>query len=180
MRVGIIGDTHGYLDPQVLEIFSGVHRILHAGDIGRMEVIKELEKVAPVVAVCGNHESPEIIRTYPRRRKVVLDGVGIYLTHDFGPIHLVQYSPLASLMVERLEELARREGIKVVIFGHTHSALQMEVGNFFLFNPGYSGGDLKEPSRTVGLAEIEEGRFVGKIISLSTSGGPTTTDRDIF
>ncbi len=54
MLIGVISDTHGYFDPRLPDVFRGVERILHAGDIGSLEVVERLEAIAPVVAVHGN------------------------------------------------------------------------------------------------------------------------------
>ncbi|HAV64105.1 MAG TPA: YfcE family phosphodiesterase, partial [Verrucomicrobiales bacterium] len=54
MRIGVISDTHGYLDPKIPALFQGVEHILHAGDIGYASIILELEQIAPVTAVLGN------------------------------------------------------------------------------------------------------------------------------
>ena len=54
MKIGVISDTHNFLDPKVHELFAGVNHILHAGDIGNATIISELEAIAPVTAVYGN------------------------------------------------------------------------------------------------------------------------------
>ena len=54
MKIGVISDTHNFLDPKIAELFSGVGHILHAGDIGNTSIISELEEIAPVTAVYGN------------------------------------------------------------------------------------------------------------------------------
>ncbi|TFG45856.1 MAG: metallophosphoesterase, partial [Gemmatimonadales bacterium] len=54
MRLGIISDTHGLLRPEVFEVFREVDHILHAGDIGPLDILTELEAIAPVTAVFGN------------------------------------------------------------------------------------------------------------------------------
>ena len=67
MRVGVIADTHDYVDPLVYEIFKGVDCILHAGDVEAMWVIKRLEEIAPVFVACGNHESEEVKESYRKQ-----------------------------------------------------------------------------------------------------------------
>ncbi|HWC59098.1 MAG TPA: metallophosphoesterase family protein, partial [Verrucomicrobiae bacterium] len=57
MKIGVISDTHNFLDPQIPELFKGVEHIIHGGDIGTMEMISELEKIAPVTAVTGQTDS---------------------------------------------------------------------------------------------------------------------------
>jgi putative phosphoesterase len=53
-RIGVVGDTHGYLDPAVLELFAGVDHVIHCGDIGDPEILAELAKIGPLTAVAGN------------------------------------------------------------------------------------------------------------------------------
>jgi len=65
MRIGVVSDTHGYLNPRVVEVLEGVDRILHAGDIGSQEVILRLEAVAPVTAVRGNNDRTGPTAGYP-------------------------------------------------------------------------------------------------------------------
>ena len=58
MRIGVISDTHNFFDPQIPKMFAGVEHILHAGDIGQLQILQELEQIAPVTAVCGNTDDP--------------------------------------------------------------------------------------------------------------------------
>ena len=57
MKIGVISDTHGFLDPKIFELFAGVEHILHAGDIGFASIILELQEIAPVTAVYGNTDA---------------------------------------------------------------------------------------------------------------------------
>ncbi len=56
MKIGVISDTHGFLDPKILKLFTGVGHILHAGDIGDPFIPFELEQIAPVTVVVGNND----------------------------------------------------------------------------------------------------------------------------
>ena len=60
MKIGVISDTHGYLDPQLAEVLAGVDAILHAGDVGSEEVLRDLEGLAKVYAVRGNVDSADM------------------------------------------------------------------------------------------------------------------------
>src|SRR5690606_27665451 len=81
MRLGVISDTHGLLRPQVFEAFAEVDHIIHAGDVGSMDIITELEAIAPVTAVYGNTDDGEIRSKLPRVAELQLDGFQLVVTH---------------------------------------------------------------------------------------------------
>ncbi len=66
MRLGVIADTHGLLRPEVLEVFAAVDHILHGGDVGKWEVVSDLEALAPVTAVYGNVDGAEVRARLPQ------------------------------------------------------------------------------------------------------------------
>src|SRR6266540_4714200 len=111
MRIGVISDTHGYLDPRAAVALQGVARILHAGDIGSPAIIDALEAIAPVDAVQGNVDAgTSLARRFPASRHLLTDDVHIYMTHIGGhPAALVRALP--------------QPKPDVYIFGHTHVAL---------------------------------------------------------
>ncbi len=76
MLVGLIADTHGYFDPRIPETFLGVELILHAGDLGREEVLRELERLAPVAAVAGNNDGALAHLRLPNRANLIINGFG--------------------------------------------------------------------------------------------------------
>ena len=82
MLLGVVSDTHGYMDPRVAPLLQGVDHIIHAGDIGKGDIIGQLSLIAPVTAVRGNndHEPPE--SEYPEEVTLNLQGCRIYLTHQ--------------------------------------------------------------------------------------------------
>ncbi len=82
MLLGVISDTHGYLNPRVPELLRGVDHILHAGDIGDAGVIDELTSVAPVTAVRGNNDRTGPVSFYPEKVSLELEGRIILLTHQ--------------------------------------------------------------------------------------------------
>ena len=88
-RIGIISDTHGLLRPEAERQLSGVHHIIHAGDIGRPEIIDALRQIASVTAIRGNVDSGEWAREYPDTKLVRLAGKSIYILHDkIGRAHV--------------------------------------------------------------------------------------------
>src|SRR4051812_23701518 len=107
-RLGIISDTHDFLDPKVLEIFAGVDHILHGGDIGLPWLILQLEDIAPTTAVLGNTDDPGL--RY-KQTEVLELASRKFLVH-----HIVNPRALDDALARRIA----RERPNVVVFGHTH------------------------------------------------------------
>ncbi len=126
MKIGVISDTHGHLDPQVRELFAGVDHILHGGDIGHAAVILALEELAPVTAVLGN---TDVGLDFKETEVVLLEGRK-FLLH-----HIVNVTASADAIQQRL----LRERPAVVVFGHTHKPFCREIGETLFCNPGYAG-----------------------------------------
>ncbi len=87
MRLGVISDTHGLFDDAITTIFAGVDRIIHAGDIGKLEVIRQLEQVAPVIAVEGNNDW---FGQFPTERIEEFAGQRVMIRHIFGELHQLE------------------------------------------------------------------------------------------
>jgi uncharacterized protein len=107
MLIGLIADTHGYLDPRVPPALKGVDLILHAGDIGAEGVLAALEHIAPVTAVAGNNDAKVAQLGLPLRVDLNLEGVKLHLVH-------------------RLIDAAPSSGTRIVVYGHSHKALVAE------------------------------------------------------
>lgn len=142
-RVGVISDTHDYLDPKVPEIFAGVRHILHAGDIGMPVLILRLEDIAPVTAVLGNTDS---YGRYNLTELVTLEGRRFLVHHIVDPR-------------EPTDEIRRRiarEAPNVVVFGHTHRRFSETLGKTLFLNPGYAGQKRFNLPRSVAILELDE------------------------
>jgi putative phosphoesterase len=126
IRIGLISDTHGYLDPRLADHFRGVEHILHAGDIGCWSVIQALEEIAPVTAVLGN---TDFALSCPETEVLELCARTFLLQHILDP-----YEP-AEAVRRRLE----RDAPEVVVFGHTHKPFAERIGSTLFINPGYAG-----------------------------------------
>jgi uncharacterized protein len=148
LLIGLISDTHGYFDPRLPEVFRGVERILHAGDIGSLDVIVHLEAIAPVVAVHGNMDNPLVASRFPTDATVALDGVRVYLVH-------------------RPHDARPGPDVRVAVHGHTHRSLIDEKGGMLYVNPGVAGKTRTFAGRTVALLEIEGGAVHARIVTLS-------------
>lgn len=147
--VGVIADTHGLLRPEALAALAGSDRILHAGDVGRPEVLAGLRAVAPVVAVRGNADRGELARL-PAREGLELGGVALYLHHGHEELDL---DPVAG-------------GFDVVVQGHSHRASAERRGGVLYLNPGSAGPRRFRLPVTVARLELEHGRVEAEIVEL--------------
>jgi len=142
MRIGVLSDTHGHLDPQVPKLFAGVDHILHAGDIGLPWVILELREIAPVTAVSGN--SDEGIEYRPTEMVQLADRK--FLIH-----HIVDPRAPAKAIGDRII----RDNPDVVVFGHTHRSFCEVIEGTLYLNPGYAGRPRLDLARTVALLHCD-------------------------
>jgi putative phosphoesterase len=145
MRIGVISDTHNFLDPKVAELFAGVDHILHGGDIGLPKILWELERLAPVTAVAGNTDDAAF--GYPLNQTVELSGRKFLLQHIVDPRNL---DPELQAKIER-------ERPDVVIFGHTHKPFCEKLARVLYFNPGYTGKPRFGMERTLAILHCESG-----------------------
>ena len=127
MRVGVISDTHDFLDLKLPKLFAGVDHILHGGDIGAPMILLELQQIAPVTAVGGNTDDPG--HHYRAMQAVMLAGRKFLVRHIVNP-HAPADPLKARLACERFD---------VVVFGHTHKPFSETIGGTLFFNPGYAG-----------------------------------------
>lgn len=152
-RIGVISDTHGFLDDQVLELFAAVDHVLHAGDVGPRSLLRQLEALAPVTAVLGNTDGPIGL---PLTEVVQLAGLNFLLHHIVNPLELG----------EDLRERLAREKPHAVVFGHTHRPFCRTVADVLFFNPGYSGRPKLGQERSVAIFECDGGQIRPQIIKL--------------
>jgi len=147
MRLGLISDTHNLLRPEVLHHFRGVDRILHAGDIGDLDILTALEAIAPVTAVWGNTDGFEMRARVPEVVETRIEGFDFLLVHGH---QLGSPTP---------EELNRTyPAAEVIIFGHTHKPLLTIVDQVVtVMNPGAAGPFRFGLPASVGIMELEPG-----------------------
>lgn len=146
-RVGVLADTHcpefiSQLPPRVVEALAGVDLILHAGDVNGRQTLDELSKIAPVVAVRGDHDRTLEL---PGSREVAVEGKRVTVVHG-NRSHWVE-EPQTLLWTlslglfrphKRLPRMLRRRfpDSDVIVFGHTHRPLAETVDGALVFNPG--------------------------------------------
>jgi putative phosphoesterase len=141
MKIGLISDTHGYFDPRLPKVFAGVDHILHAGDIGPMDILHELEGIAPVTAVLGNND---YLLSLPLTQVLELDQCKFLVHHIVTPGE--PYSPISQRIAQ--------EQPQVVVFGHTHKASETQHGSILYVNPGYAGKPKASAKRSVALLHL--------------------------
>ena len=148
--VGVIADTHGLLRDEAVEALRGVDLIVHAGDVGKPEVLERLRTVAPVMAVRGNNDHGTWATVLPQTLMVQLGGALLYVIHDRA----------------ELEVPAEDEGIAVVISGHSHRPSLEQTGEVLFLNPGSAGP--RRFSLPVGVARlaIREGHAQVELVDL--------------
>ena len=157
MLVGVVSDTHGYLDPRVPKLLKGVDHILHAGDIGDGDIIEQLSRIAPATTVRGNNDRTGPVSDFPEEVTLELAGKTIYLTHQVQvPKDTVEFDNRGYADA----------GIDVVVFGHSHIALQKNMGTVLFFNPGAAGKRRFKVVPSIGILELEKGNIRGSIIPL--------------
>ncbi len=151
MKIGIISDTHGYFHPAISTYFEGVSLILHAGDVGGVEILDELERISPVVAVYGNVDGREVRAILPEHQRFDLDGVEFWMTHIGGRPGRYDSAIRAELTGSPPD---------VFICGHSH-ILQVErddkLGGMLFINPGAAGRQGLHRVKTCIRVDLEGG-----------------------
>lgn len=159
-RIGVISDTHiprraTRVPDAALRLFEDVELILHAGDLSSLAVVDQLAAYAPVEAVQGNIELPEVAAALPIKRELVIGGCVIGLVHILGD--RVHYARNA-----RAEFLSAR----IVVFGHSHIPYAEDRDGLLLLNPGSATDRRRQPACTAAILTVTDGQPSAKIIPL--------------
>jgi hypothetical protein len=155
MRVVALADTHAprrwkSCPPRVAEQLRQADLILHAGDVCTAGVLDELARFAPVLAVVGNNDGPDVAAWGAMPTvQTDIDGLTVAMIHDSGP------APGRDRRMRR-----RFPGADLVVFGHSHIPLDVEADGVRIFNPGSPTDRRRQPRGTVGVLRIEAGRLV--------------------
>lgn len=170
IKIGLISDTHNYLDPQVAEYFSDRDEIWHAGDFGNVAIADELSKIAPVVGVYGNIDGQDIRTKYPLHQRFKRDGVEIWMTH-IGGIPGRYCIPIRDELKENPPDL--------FICGHSHIlkiARDQTLEKMLYMNPGAAGKQGFQVYRTVIRFAIEKSKIKDvEVINLGKIGEPASS-----
>ncbi len=157
MRIGVISDTHGLFDRALFRHFSGVDHILHAGDIGKRDVIEQLAQIAPVTAVSGNVDGFEA-SGIPVEQVLELAG------HRIGLYHRLYEG--GRFLRDGRDFLARTRPA-LCVYGHTHQPKAEWHEGVLLFNPGSAGPKRFQLPRAVGLLLLDAGTIEARHIMLA-------------
>jgi uncharacterized protein len=161
-RIGVISDTHipsraARVPQAALDTFeeAGVELILHAGDLSTLAVVGQLEAYAPVVAVQGNVEQPDVVAKVPIKRELVVGGCAIGLAHILGE-H------------KHYTRNARHEfpDARIVVFGHSHIPFIQDVDGLLLLNPGSATDHRTQPHCSVAILTVEDAQPRAEIVVL--------------
>ncbi|MDB4835101.1 metallophosphatase family protein [Cyclobacteriaceae bacterium] len=153
MKIGLISDTHSYIDDRILHHFQDCNEIWHAGDIGDYRVIDQLRAVAPIRAVYGNIDGQEVRVEFPEHLKFTMNGVKVWMTHIGG--YPGKYYPKIRTQVYTLKP-------DLFICGHSHILKVMKdkkTPNLIHLNPGAAGNVGFHKMRTVMKFDILEGKI---------------------
>ncbi len=133
LRIGLLSDTHGFLDKKIFDVFSDVDEIWHAGDLGTLALCDELKRFKPFYAVYGNIDDKNIRLDYPLNLVMHREGLKVLITHIGG--YPGNYEPKARRKIEE-------ENPDIFICGHSHILKVMrdeKYGNMLVMNPGAAG-----------------------------------------
>jgi hypothetical protein len=154
MRIGLLSDTHGFLDPAIFSYFADCDEVWHAGDFGPVAIHEQLETFRPLRGVWGNVDAAEVRVRVPKDLEWECDGLRVYMTHIGG------YPGNYDTRV-RGELQKRRPGL--FICGHSHILKVMRDPALGLihFNPGACGHTGWHAVRTVLRFTVEDGKVSG-------------------
>jgi len=149
-RIGLISDTHGLLRWQALEALRGSELILHAGDVGKPEILPALREIAPVIAVRGNVDTSDWAKTLPETAVAEAGKVLLYVLHD---VHALDLNPAAA-------------GFRVVVSGHSHQPGKFERDGVLYINPGSAGPHRFRLPITVARLNLARTPFEAEFVEL--------------
>jgi len=151
--IGVISDTHGVLRPEAAKALRGVDIIIHAGDVGRRDVLEALREIAPVFAVRGNVDYEMWAQTLPLTERVQVDQHLIFVLHD----------------VHQLGLNIADQGIAAVISGHSHKPTVEHRHGVLYLNPGSAGPRRFHLPASVALIRVTARGLEPKIIELKVA-----------
>ena len=151
MRIGLISDTHGLLRPEAVAALQGCAQIIHAGDIGKPQVLDGLRAIAPLEAIRGNIDTADWAQVLPERLDLRIGGLTLHVLHDLKQLDI---DPLAA-------------GVDVVIAGHSHKPKVERRDGVLYVNPGSAGPRRFSLPISLALLELNDGDAQVELISLS-------------
>ncbi|MFJ3483459.1 metallophosphoesterase family protein [Pseudomonas sp. NPDC090202] len=151
MKIGLISDTHGLLRPQALAALQGCDQLIHAGDIGKPEILDALRAIAPLTVVRGNNDSDDSwAADVPYEAVLRVGALAIYVNHILADVPEILPSDVG-----------------VVVTGHSHKPLQQTRHGVLYINPGSAGPRRFKLPITVGMLHIDGLDVRGELIELA-------------
>jgi putative phosphoesterase len=163
-KIGLLSDTHGYLDKKVFEYFKDCDEIWHAGDIGSMEVVEQLEQFKPLKAVYGNIDDAKIRQSFPLNLRFECEGMDVFITHIGG---------YPGRYTGRVREIIRSKSPQLYICGHSHILKVMpdKKYDFLHINPGACGNYGFHKIKTIVRFDINKGKIQNlEVVELGLRG----------
>jgi hypothetical protein len=182
VKIGVVSDTHGFFDTRLDELLAGVELILHAGDVGKQEVLGELQRIAPVRAVRGNVDPSQL--GFPFSMTLNLGGTpsGSSPESSLFKVELFHELSIPQAELEKWGSQASVEGdaargrdtflrgfdfsTRVIVFGHSHVPCAVALGGKLFFNPGSAGKQRFSLPRSCGVLEVSARGVEATILSL--------------
>ena len=162
MRIGLLSDTHHFLDEAIAKHFQECDEIWHAGDFGTIAIADQLEEIAPVVGVYGNIDGQDIRSVYPHDQHFEREGIRIWMTH-IGGVPGRYCLPVKQRIESNPPDL--------FVCGHSHIlkiARDPDLKRMLYMNPGAAGKQGFQVHRTILRFSIEKGKVFGvEVIQLA-------------
>jgi hypothetical protein len=162
MKIGVIADTHipdraKDIPQQILNAFKGVDMVIHAGDLVELSVLDKLKTACKdIKAVWGNMDPYEVRRVLPEKEIIRAGNYKIGIMHGYGP---------SNKLIDLLAEIFKEEAVNIIIFGHSHSAVNEKKDDILYFNPGSPTDKIFALYNSYGIIEIND-KINAKIVKV--------------
>ena len=182
VKIGVVSDTHGFFDTRLEQLLAGVELILHAGDVGKQEVLDDLQRIAPVRAVRGNVDAPQLALPLSIILNLGETPSCGGIKSSLFKVELFHQLPVPQAALEKWanqpeveadaaqgrDALLRRfdQSTRVVIFGHSHVPSAVALGGKLFFNPGSAGKQRFSLPRCCGVLDVSAKGVEATILSL--------------
>ena len=150
VMVGVISDTHGLIRPQAVAALVGCDLIIHAGDVGKPEVLERLRELAPTFVVRGNIDTGSWAARLPLTQRLEVGALRLFVLHEIAQLDL---DPASA-------------GFAAVVFGHSHRPLIETRGGVLFLNPGSAGPRRFKLPITIARIRVSDRRMRPEIVEL--------------
>jgi uncharacterized protein len=148
--IGVISDTHGLIRPQAVAALAGSDLIIHAGDVGKPEVLERLGDLAPMFVVRGNIDTGSWAARLPLTQRVEAGGLALFVLHEIAQLNL---DPAGA-------------GFAAVVFGHSHRPLIETRDGVLFLNPGSAGPRRFRLPITIARIRVSDRQMRPEIVEL--------------